>query len=166
MTNQSMLPYHLSQNGQNYPELKMKIQRLTFDPNTGTPKRTETIGTWKAGLGGQELIEFAAKKDLQEHKAVDVYRVVVVVVCSKYLSSEFYSFADQAQNFSLSLICNSLIPHPTYVRKYHSSLVNLRSCCTKMFYLIFDSMNRLFSKVRIAQETGWRSHVSQASAST
>jgi hypothetical protein len=81
--NDSILHYHLERNGRNYPEFKMMIQRLTFDPNSGIPKMNETIGTWKAGLGGTELIEFVdGKKDLNEHKVRLVFRVVVVVVCT------------------------------------------------------------------------------------
>jgi hypothetical protein len=79
-TNDSMLHYHLEHNGRNYPEFRMKIQRLTFDPNAGIPKKAENIGTWKAGLGGKELIEFVDRKDLNEHKVHTVFRVVVVVV--------------------------------------------------------------------------------------
>jgi hypothetical protein len=62
----------------------MKIQRLTFGPNADTPKKTENIGTWRAGLGENELIDFEDHVALIQHKVSSVYRVVVVVVCQKY----------------------------------------------------------------------------------
>jgi len=83
-TEDSILTYHLDYEGTSHPEFGMKIERLTFDPNGDAPKKTENIGTWRAGVGGEELIEINDDEALIKHRVRSVYRVVVVVVCQNF----------------------------------------------------------------------------------
>jgi len=78
--NVSTLSYHLRYNGQNYPSFTMQIQRLTFQANNGDPVKNENIGIWRSGIGGKDLFEFAHGKDMKANKAINVYRIVTVVV--------------------------------------------------------------------------------------
>jgi len=91
-TGESILPYHLEQNGRNYPAIQMKMERLTFAPKASTPNKIEDIGIWKAGLGDKDLITFKNNAiKLKEHAALVVYRVVVVVVTEvSYVAAQFW----------------------------------------------------------------------------
>lgn len=66
--------------GKNYPQFKMNIERLVFNKEQAEPSTREEIGKWEAGFGEEELITFNENKDLKNHVALTVFRIVTVVV--------------------------------------------------------------------------------------
>lgn len=48
--------FHLSKNGQNYPEFQIKIEKLVFQKNQTEPGTRDKLGAWKTGLTEADLI--------------------------------------------------------------------------------------------------------------
>lgn len=73
--------FEMNGNGKNFPKFEMNIRLLKFGKNQGTPSFADEIGVWKAGYGDANQIVYKDNKDLVQHLAHIVFRVVTVVVC-------------------------------------------------------------------------------------
>jgi len=83
-------PFQLEKNGKNYPKFNMIIRRLQYSPKTPEP-RAEKVGTWIGGFGEKDSVRFDNGKDLQNHLAHTVFRIVTFVVSHSVVRSNFMS---------------------------------------------------------------------------
>ena len=67
-------------NGKNYPQFEMKIRYLKFEKNEAVPNFDDLIGKWKSGYGDASQLQYQENKNLTNHMAQIVFRVVTVVV--------------------------------------------------------------------------------------